>query len=110
MYKILLMQVTGVFIGKVLQAICTLIAALVVAFISSWELALVLMFAFPLHALATYFQIRFLTARAIKNKRRIEECSQTALESIDNIRTVASLGLEPYFCTKYSSLLKGLFR
>ena len=96
--------------GTILQTICGLIAATAIAFSASWELTLVLMFAFPVLALAGYFQIRLLRGRSQKNKKRMEESGHTAVESIDNIRTVAGLGVEPRFYNKYSSLLQGPFR
>ena len=68
------------------------------------------MFAFPVLALAGYFQIRLLAGRSQKNKKRMEESGQTAVESIDNIRTVAGLGVEPRFYTKYYNLLQGPFK
>ena len=69
-----------------------------------------LMVAFPVLAVAGYFQIRLLAGRSQKNKKRMEQSGQTAVESIDNIRTVAGLGVEPRFYTKYYDLLKGPFR
>ena len=84
--------------------------AVVIAFEASWELTLVLMFCFPVLALSSYFQIRLLRGRAQKNKKRLEESGQTAVESIDNMRTVASLGAEQRLYDKYNSLLEGPFR
>ena len=69
-----------------------------------------LMFAFPVLALAGYFQIRLLRGRSQKNKKKMEESGQTAVESIDNIRTLAGLGVEPRFYNKYSDLLLGPFK
>ena len=103
-------QVTGIRLGSVLQLAGGLIAALAVGFSASWELTLVLMFAFPVLFLAAYFQIRLLSGKAQENKRRIEESGQIAAESIDNIDTVASLGIESQFCSRYGNLLNGPFR
>ena len=103
-------QATGIRLGTIIQTACGLIAATVIAFSASWELTLVLMFAFPVLAVAGYFQIRLLRGRAQKNKKRMEESGQTAVESIDNIRTVAGLGVELRFYNKYSNLLHGPFK
>ena len=51
-------------------------------------------------------QIRFLAGRATKNKKKLEESGKTAVESIDNVRTVASLGIEDKLVEKYSGLLQ----
>ena len=48
--------------------------------------------------------------RAEENKKSIEESGQIAAESIDNIDTVVSLGIEPQFCSRYENLLHGPFR
>ena len=103
-------QATGIRLGTILQTVCGLIAAIVIAFSASWELTFVLMFAFPVLALAGYFQIRLLAGRSHKNKKRMEESGQTAVESIDNIRTVAGLGVEPRFFDRYYNQLKGPFK
>ena len=82
------------------------LAAVVIAFSASWELSLVLMFCFPVLASFGYLQIRFLVGRAAKNKKKLEESGKTAVESIDNVRTVVSLGIEEMFVTTYESLLQ----
>ena len=66
--------------------------------------------AFPVIALTNYFQIRLLARRAHENKKRMEESGDTAVESIDGINTVTSLGLQTHFCSKYIGLLRGPFR
>ena len=68
------------------------------------------MVAFPVLAVAGYFQIRLLAGRSHKNKKRMEQSGQTAVESIDNIRTVAGLGVEPRFYARYFDLLRSPFR
>ena len=103
-------QATGIRLGTILQTICGLIAAVGIAFSASWELTLVLMAAFPALAIAGYFQIRLLAGRSQKNKKRMEESGKTAVESIDNIRTVAGLGVEPRFYNRYYDLLRGPFK
>lgn len=68
-----------------------------------------LLIAFPLLALVNYIQIHILAGTIRNDKKRMEESGQTAVESIDNIHTVASLGVESYFCLKYNRILKGSF-
>jgi ABC-type bacteriocin/lantibiotic exporter with double-glycine peptidase domain len=66
--------------------------------------------AFPVIALTNYIQIRLLASRAHEDKKRLEESGDTAVESIDGINTVTSLGLQSHFTSKYIDLLKGPFR
>jgi ABC-type bacteriocin/lantibiotic exporter with double-glycine peptidase domain len=68
------------------------------------------MFGFPVLFLAGYFQIRLLSGRAQENKKSIEESGRIAAESVDNIDTVANLGIERQFCSRYENLLSGPFR
>ena len=103
-------QATGIVLGTIIQALSILIAGILIAFTSTWELALLLLVAFPVIALTNYFQIRLLARRAHENKKRMEESGDTAVESIDGINTVTSLGLQTHFCSKYIGLLKGPFR
>ena len=103
-------QITGIRFGSILQIFGGLVTAIAIGFSASWELTLVLMFAFPVLFLAGYFQIHLLSGRAEENKQSIEESGQIAAESIDNIDTVVSLGIEPQFCSRYENLLHGPFR
>ena len=66
--------------------------------------------AFPILGTVAFFQIRLLAGRSKKNKKRLEASGQTAVESIDSIRTVAGLGVEGRFFNKYRELLAGPFR
>ena len=83
---------------------------MIIAFIASWELTLVLMFVFPVLASVSYLQLKFIAGRSAKNKKRQESSGQTAVESIENIRTVAGLGVEDRFFDKYVELLKAPFK
>ena len=69
-----------------------------------------LLIAFPLLALVNYIQILILAGTVHNNKKRMENSGQIVVESVDNIHTVASLGLEPYFCLKYNRIIKDPFR
>lgn len=93
-----------------MQTIFGLIAATVIAFVASWELSLIMILAFPILGTVAFFQIRLLAGRAKKNKKRLEASGQTAVESIDSIRTVVGLGVEQRFFDKYKDLLAGPFR
>ena len=103
-------QATGLVLGIIFQAIFSVITAIVIILVSSWELALVIISSLVVTLFANYLQIRVLASTTLKNKRELEESVQMAVESIDHISTVAGLGLEEYFHTKYSSLLQGPFK
>lgn len=104
------LQATGIRLATVLQIIFGAIAATIIAFVASWELSFLMIMLFPLAGSLSFLKIRLLAGRAQKNKQRLEHSGQTAVESIDNIRTVAGLGVEEKFYHRYCSLLKGPFR
>lgn len=106
----LAVQGTGIRLGAVLQTVFGLIAAIIIAFEASWELSFIMIVAFPILGTVAFFQIRLLAGHAKKNKKRLEASGQTAVESIDSIRTVAGLGVEDKFFNKYTDLLAGPFR
>ena len=68
------------------------------------------MFVFPIFTAEIYLQVKFVAGRSTKNKKRQEASGQIAVESIENIRTVAGLGAEDQLCDKYVQLLKGSFK
>ena len=82
------------------------ITAITIAFASSWELTFVLVLCFPLLGAFTYLELRLLAGRTAKNKKKLEESGKTAVESIDNVRTVVSLGIEDKLVAKYNDLLQ----
>ena len=49
------------------------------------------------------FPLQIHTGGAETDKKSLEESSQTALEAVSNMRTVASLQKEKYFYRKYKS-------
>ena len=77
-----------------------------IAFSASWELTLLLVFAFPILGAFGFLQFRLIRGRSAKNKKKLEESGKTAVESIDNVRTVASLGVEDMFHRRYAGLLQ----
>ena len=99
-------QATGLRLGVLLQTIFGFITAVVIAFTASWELTLVLIFCFPVLGAFSYLQIRLLAGRTAKNKKKLEESGKTAVEAIDNVRTVVSLGIEDSLVDKYNGLLQ----
>ena len=88
-----------------LQLAAGLIVALVIALEANWLLGLILFICFPFLATVSFFQIKILQGRTAKNKELMEECGKTASEAIENIRTVASLGVEERLNTYYEEQL-----
>ena len=103
-------QATGIRVGVVLQQVFGLVAALIIAFAATWELTLILLLCFPVLITVGFFQIRLIAGKAQKNKKGLETAGQIAVESIDNIRTVVSLSVEPRFYENYQQQIKIPFK
>ena len=95
--------------GYVLQLAFGLIVSIIVAFEASWLLSIVFFTSFPLISLGTFIQYRSIRGRSIKNKELLAQSGKISTEAIDNIRTVASLGVEAKVYNNYSELLKPPF-
>ena len=106
----LILQVTGIRFGIILQLVFGFITAMIIAFTASWLLSIVLFIAFPFLAFVGSMQTRLLKGRSIRNKELMSECGQTSTEAIDNVRTVVSLGAEERFIERYDTLLKEPFK
>ena len=57
----------------------------------------------PLIVISGSLQLKAFTSHAAKNKKGLENAGKLAVDSIDNIRTVASLVVEEKFCTLYTA-------
>ena len=65
---------------------------------------------FPIIGAVAYLQFRSLRGRSEKNKKKLEGSGKTTVESIENIRTVAGLGVEERFFSTYVEQLRGPFK
>ncbi|KAJ3323513.1 Multidrug resistance protein 1 [Boothiomyces sp. JEL0866] len=97
----LVMGLTGPFFGAVLQSIAGVLVGLIIAFISCWQLSLVILGMVPLIAAAGYMQLQALVGFGSKTKAAYETASQKASEAIQTIRTVAVLNKEEVFYKRY---------
>ena len=82
------------------------ISAIIVGALASWELTIVLIIIIPLTMLYSFGNHILIVGDLARDKLRLMESNRTAVESIDNIRTVVGLGCEEIFFRKYKSLLE----
>ncbi|KAK6165545.1 hypothetical protein SNE40_022454 [Patella caerulea] len=97
---------TGARLGMVLQNISSMGIALVIAFVFGWKLSLLVVAFLPLIIISGAVQIKILAGVAGKNKKALESAGKVAVESLDNVRTVASLSLENRFYHVYLEKLR----
>ncbi|XP_033097909.1 ATP-dependent translocase ABCB1-like [Anneissia japonica] len=96
---------TGIRIGAVLQSCVTMLAAVFIALYYGWKLALVMFGCLPFLALAGIFQMKAISGSQKADAELREDAGKTASESIENMRTVASLSLEDRFYDQYCKQL-----
>ena len=90
------------FVGAVL--------ALVIAFVYSWIITLVVLVALPIMLLFVSLSSKAVIFNAQSRKKRFEQAGKLSVESIENIRTVASLAVEDNFFAQYKTEVKKPYR
>ncbi|CAF1390369.1 unnamed protein product, partial [Rotaria sordida] len=103
---------TGVTIGAFLNAVGTLVAGLAISFVAGWKLTLVLLCFTPLIVITGYMLGQKLSKAGQKKafSTHAELGSMYATESLKNIRTVTSLGLQDHFIRLYKQAYNKEFR
>ncbi|GLE06656.1 hypothetical protein PINS_up016050 [Pythium insidiosum] len=90
--------------GRVVQAIFTFIAAMVISFtLGSWLLTFVMLAVFPLLILGQVFRMQQMKGGL--GKDHLGDSGAHASQALSNIRTVVSLGLETRIIDEYRDLL-----
>ncbi|RLN29684.1 ABC transporter B family member 21 [Panicum miliaceum] len=92
------------------QNSATLVAGLVIAFISNWELSLIILALIPLIGLNGWIQMKFIQGFSADAKLMYEEASQVANDAVSSIRTVASFSAEEKLTDLYKKKCKGPLR
>ncbi|XP_060595692.1 ATP-dependent translocase ABCB1-like [Ruditapes philippinarum] len=96
----------GIRLGSTFMAITSIVAGLVIGFIYSWKLTLLIIAFLPFLMIGGALQMKMLNGAAGKNKEALESAGKIAIESIENIRTVASLTREEMFNKMFSDELE----
>eukprot|EP00898_Chlorokybus_atmophyticus_P004111 jgi/Chlat1/4700/Chrsp3S05626 len=102
----LVKAVLGDRLGLFVQNVTTLIAGIIIAFITGWRLALVVLAIFPLIAIGGYLQMEFFKGFTGEAQKLQEKANGVASEAVGNIRTVAAFGAEDKMLELYSEQLK----
>ncbi|KAE9524995.1 hypothetical protein AGLY_015045 [Aphis glycines] len=96
----------GMRAGQVMSAVVTLTIAICIALIFGWKLAIVLSLSVPLIVGAGYQQQMGLRKNQRRDAKFMDEAGRIATESVQNVRTVQSLGKEEKFVELYHKSLK----
>ena len=84
--------------------------ALGIALYYSWLMTIVILAVVPLVMIAGALQLKALTTHASSNKKQLEKAGKLSVDSIENIRTVASLTIEDSFYDQYKDEVKRPYR
>ncbi|XP_017179337.1 ABC transporter B family member 11-like [Malus domestica] len=94
-------------LAEIVNSIATGIAGLIIAFIASWQLALIVLALIPLIGFGGYVQAKFMRGFSGDAKMKYEEASQVANDAVGSIRTVASFCAEKKVMELYRRKCEG---
>lgn len=92
---------TGTRVGSILQAFSTLVIGIGVSMYFTWKMTLVSVVSIPLVLGAVFLEARVMSGQGMQEKKKMEAATRIAVETISNIRTVASLNKEERFLQRY---------
>ena len=103
-------QAFDINVGHAYRSTIAVLVSIVIAFIMSWVVALVVLPAFPLMILGGYIQLVLTKRYTDQRNGLIEDSAKVAIEAIENVYTVATLGIETRLVRKYDDLLELPFK
>ncbi|VDM01105.1 unnamed protein product [Schistocephalus solidus] len=95
----MLQNISGRRLSSMLETAVLIIGSLIVAFVFSWQIALVALAFFPVLMIAGAFQMKQWTG---DTQQANVKGAGLAHETLSNARTVFSLGIEEHFCNRYA--------
>ncbi|KAJ2512672.1 hypothetical protein GGI11_004661, partial [Coemansia sp. RSA 2049] len=90
-------KVVATVAGISVSTVSTIVCALAIAFVYSWQIALLMMGCWPIQSYAQYWQARATWGASMKLHEAYKESGQAAAETIRNIKTVVTLRREETF-------------
>ncbi|KAH0874247.1 hypothetical protein HID58_071609 [Brassica napus] len=90
----LIRTLVGDSLALTIKNVATAVVGIIIAFVISWELAVIILVPIPLTGINHYVQIKFMKGFSADAKTKYEEASQVASDAVGSIRTVASFCAE----------------
>ncbi|KAF3522452.1 hypothetical protein F2Q69_00049630 [Brassica cretica] len=90
----LIRTLVGDSLALTVKNVATAVVGIIIAFVISWELAVIILVTIPLTGINHYVQIKFMKGFSADAKTKYEEASQVASDAVGSIRTVASFCAE----------------
>ncbi|KAM5157175.1 ATP-dependent translocase ABCB1-like isoform 1-T4 [Mantella aurantiaca] len=101
---------TGSRLGLLTMTVCTLLSAIIIAFVHGWQLTLIILACIPFLIGANIIRLKSIAGHAFKDQKALEEAGRISTEAVENIRTLVSLTKEDAFYEKYNNSLQGPYR
>ncbi|NXH40190.1 MDR1 protein, partial [Dicaeum eximium] len=101
---------TGSRLGLMTMTVFTLVAAIIISFVYSWQLTLLTLACIPLIVGASAASASSMSGHAAEDQKALEEAGRISTESVENIRTVAALTKEEAFYERYVATLNHTYR
>ncbi|XP_071416995.1 ATP-binding cassette sub-family B member 5 isoform X5 [Pithys albifrons albifrons] len=101
---------TGSRLALMTMAVFTLVTAIIIAFVYGWQLTLLILACIPYIIVTNAVSVKSMSGHAAKDQKALEEAGRISTESVENIRTIASLTREEAFYEKYVTSLNGPYR
>ncbi|OCT75763.1 hypothetical protein XELAEV_18030950mg [Xenopus laevis] len=97
-------------LGLITMTVCTLLAAILIAFIHGWQLTLLILACIPFLIGTNIIRMTSVAGHASKDQKALEEAGRISTEAVENIRTVVSLTREEAFFERYNASLNEPYR
>ncbi|XP_040218089.1 ATP-dependent translocase ABCB1-like isoform X2 [Rana temporaria] len=101
---------TGGRLGLLTISVCTLLTAIIIAFVYGWQLTLLILACIPFLIGSNFIRMKAMTGHATKDQKALEDAGRISTECVENIRTVVSLTREEAFFNLYNLSLTGPYK
>ncbi|XP_058688366.1 ATP-binding cassette sub-family B member 5 isoform X2 [Poecile atricapillus] len=101
---------TGSRLALMTMTAVSLATAIIIAFVYSWQLTLLVLACVPFVVGANAVNASSMSGHAAEDQKALEEAGRISTESVENIRTVASLTKEEAFYERYVASLNHTYR
>ncbi|NXW69143.1 MDR1 protein, partial [Hirundo rustica] len=101
---------TGSRLALMTMTVFTLVTAIIIAFVYGWQLTLLILACIPFIVGANAVNASSMSGHAAEDQKALEEAGRISTESVENIRTVASLTKEEAFYERYVASLNHTYR
>ena len=104
------LQATGLSLGLTVRAVVNLFANYIIIFSASWPMGLASLATLVIFILEGFLQMTLTNLFVLRSLEHQGRSLKTAIEAIDNVYTIISLGIEKRILEKYKDQLKPAYQ